>query len=153
MILTPVYRYATCSNKIRVYKIFDNNYIDWRYWYSMRLLFLIFPEIAKLNTREMFCNHQIVFFFSITKYNTFNLDHTLKTDGAKLFKDLLTNKIFSKEVLSWIFKVEFCLNRGLVWEFLCWKLIILTVFFCKLTIRWIVLQFWTKKDNSKISRC
>ena len=26
----------------------------------MRLLFLVFIEIAKLNTREMFCNHQIV---------------------------------------------------------------------------------------------
>ena len=25
----------------------------------MRLLFLIFTEIAKLNTREMFCKHQI----------------------------------------------------------------------------------------------
>ena len=25
----------------------------------MRLSFLIFTEIAKLNTREMYCNHQI----------------------------------------------------------------------------------------------
>ena len=25
----------------------------------MKLSFLIFTEIAKLNTREMFCNHQI----------------------------------------------------------------------------------------------
>ena len=28
------------------------------------------------------------------------LNHVLKTDGDKLFKDLLINKIFSKEILS-----------------------------------------------------
>ena len=27
-------------------------------------------------------------------------NHVLKTDGDKLFKDLLTNKIFSKQILS-----------------------------------------------------
>ena len=58
------------------------------------------------------------------------LNHVLKIDGNKLFKDLLTNKIFSKQILSWNFKMELCL--GLVWEFLGWKLIILTTFFAKL---------------------
>ena len=62
------------------------------------------------------------------------LNHVLKIDGDKLFKDLLTNKIFSRQILSWNFKMEFCLNRGLVWKFLGWKLIILTAFFCKITI-------------------
>ena len=40
----------------------------------MRLLFLIFTEITKLNTRDMFCNHQIaksntrkMYFFSNRK--------------------------------------------------------------------------------------
>ena len=28
------------------------------------------------------------------------LNHVLKTDGDKLFKDLLTNKIFSRQILS-----------------------------------------------------
>ena len=28
------------------------------------------------------------------------VNHVLKTDGNKLFKDLLTNKIFSKQILS-----------------------------------------------------
>ena len=41
----------------------------------------------------------------------------LKTDGDKLFKDFLTNKTFSKQILSWNFKMEFCLNWGLVWKF------------------------------------
>ena len=43
----------------------------------MRLLFLIFTEIAKLNIREMFCNHQIAKsdtaefnFFPVAKLST-----------------------------------------------------------------------------------
>ena len=62
------------------------------------------------------------------------LNHVLKIDGDKLFKDLLPNKIFSRQILSWNFKMEFCLNRGLVWKFCGWKLIILTAFFCKIKI-------------------
>ena len=65
------------------------------------------------------------------------LNHLLKTDGDKLFKDLLTNKIFGKQILTWNFKMEFCLNRGLIWKFLGWKSVILRAFFCKITIRWI----------------
>ena len=61
------------------------------------------------------------------------LNHTLKVDGDKLFKYLLRN-IFSRQILIWSFKMEFCLNRVLVWEFLGWKLIILTVFLCKIKI-------------------
>ena len=38
-------------------------------------------------------------------------NHVLKTDGDKLFKDLLTNKIFSKQILPWNFKMELCLKR------------------------------------------
>ena len=55
-------------------------------------------------------------------------NHVLKTDGDQLSKDFLTNKIFSKQILSWYFKMKFCLDRGLVWGFFGWKLIILTVF-------------------------
>ena len=58
-------------------------------------------------------------------------NHVLKTDGDKLFKDLLTNTTFSKQILSWNFKMELCLKRGLVWEFLGLKLIILRAFFVK----------------------
>ena len=58
------------------------------------------------------------------------LNHVLKTDGYKLFKDLLTNKTFSKKILSWKFS---------------WKLIILTAFLCKTTTHWIVLQFLAQK--------
>ena len=46
------------------------------------------------------------------------LNHELKANCDKLLKDLLTNKIFSKQVLSWNFKMEFCLNRGHAWKFL-----------------------------------
>ena len=46
------------------------------------------------------------------------MNHVLKTDGDKLFEDLLTNKIFPKQILAWNFKMELCLNRGLVWEIL-----------------------------------
>ena len=35
------------------------------------------------------------------------LNHVLKTDGDKLFKDLLTNKIFSRQILSWNFMINF----------------------------------------------
>ena len=62
------------------------------------------------------------------------LNHVLKIDGDKLFKDLLTDKIFSRQILSCNFKMKFCLNRGLVRGFLGWKLIILTTFFCKIEI-------------------
>ena len=55
----------------------------------------------------------------------------MKTDGDKLFKELLTNQIFSRQILSWKFKMELCLNRGLIWEFLGSKIIILTAFFVK----------------------
>ena len=40
----------------------------------------------------------------------------IDTSDDRLFKDLLTNKIFSKQILSRNFKIEFCLNRGLVWK-------------------------------------
>ena len=62
------------------------------------------------------------------------LNYVLKIDGDKSFKDLLTNKIFSRELLYWNFKMAFGLNRGLVWKFLDWKLIIPTTFFCKIKI-------------------
>ena len=55
--------------------------------------------------------------------------HVLKTDGDKLFKDLLINKIFPKQILSWNFKIVFYLNRGMVWKFIGWKLLILIAFF------------------------
>ena len=66
------------------------------------------------------------------------------TWGDKLFKDLLANKIFSRQILSLNFKMKFGLNRGLVWKFLGWKLIILTALFCKIKISWILLKFWAK---------
>ena len=47
-------------------------------------------------------------------------------------------KYFLSNFWYWNFKMELCLNRGLVWEFLGWKLIILTVSFCKITIRWLI---------------
>ena len=49
------------------------------------------------------------------------LNHVLKIDGDKLLKDLLKNKIFLRPILSWNFRMEFFLNRGLVWEFLGWN--------------------------------
>ena len=63
------------------------------------------------------------------------LNHILKIDSDKLFKDLLTNKVFSRKILSWNFKMEVCLNKRLVWKLLGWKLIILTAFFRKIKIR------------------
>ena len=48
------------------------------------------------------------------------LNRVLKTDDNKLFKDLLTNKIFSKQGVY----LEFRLNRELVWKLVGWKLII-----------------------------
>ena len=34
------------------------------------------------------------------------LSHVLKTDVGKLFKDLLTNKLFSKQILPWNFLIQ-----------------------------------------------
>ena len=56
-------------------------------------------------------------------------------DGDILLKDLLTNKIFSRQMLSWNFKMELCSKRGLVWKFLVSRLIIVIAFFCKIIIR------------------
>ena len=42
------------------------------------------------------------------------LNHLLKIEGDKLFKGLLTNKVFSNQILSRNCKMKFCLNRGLV---------------------------------------
>ena len=72
------------------------------------------------------------------------INHVLRIDGDELFKDLLTNKIFSRKMLSWNFKMKLCLNRGLVWEFLGWKLIFLTTFFCKIKTCFILLKFWAQ---------
>ena len=58
----------------------------------------------------------------------------VELDGDKLFKDLLTNKIFFRQILSWNFQMEFCLNRGLVLKLLGWKIILLTAFFVKLKL-------------------
>ena len=85
------------------------------------------------------------------------LNHVLKTDHVKLFTRLLTNKILSKHILTWNFKMELDL-RGRVWKFLGWKFLIVTAFFCKITIRWIVLKFWAQtreqwgKSDSKIAK-
>ena len=75
------------------------------------------------------------------------LNHVLKIDGDKLFKYLLTNKVFSRQILSWNFKMKFCLNRAgrLVWQFLGWKLIVNSnSLFCKIKIRLILLKFWAQ---------
>ena len=39
-----------------------------------------------------------------------------KNWGNRVFNDLLTNKIFSKQILFWDFKMELSLKRGLVRE-------------------------------------
>ena len=69
------------------------------------------------------------------------LNHTLKIDGDESFKDFLTDKIFARQISSWNFKMKFCLNRELVWEFLGWKFIISILFFCKIKIPLILLKF------------
>ena len=64
---TGISHVSICSNEIRLsltYLITISLIKDSKNWYSIRLSFLIFTEITKLKTREMFCNHQI------TKYNT-----------------------------------------------------------------------------------
>ena len=43
------------------------------------------------------------------------VNHVLKTDGDKLFKVLLINKIFSKQILSWNFKMEFWTGMEISW--------------------------------------
>ena len=109
-------------------------------------------HLQLLNTSHIFLSYKKVL-YEITLNRTWGFivtliwgktKHVLKTNGDKLFKDLLINKIFSKQVLSWNFKMEFCLNKGLVWKFLGWKLIILIAIFCKIIICWIVLQFWAQ---------
>ena len=44
------------------------------------------------------------------------LNYVLKAGGYKLFKDFLTNKTFSEQILSWNSKMDFCWNKGLVWK-------------------------------------
>ena len=56
-------------------------------------------------------------YLSYKKVSEEKLNHILKIDGDdKLFRDLLTNKIYyilGKFYLrSWNFKMKFCLNRG-----------------------------------------
>ena len=65
-------------------------------------------------------------------WSTEKLRHVFKTDGDKIFKDLLTKKIFCKQILSWSSMIELLLNRGLLWGFVGWKLTILIAFFVKL---------------------
>ena len=83
--------------------------------------------------------------------NEEKLSHILKIAGDKLLKDLLTNKIFFRKILSWNFKMKFCLNRRLVWDLLGWKLIALTAFFCKIKICFILRKFraQTKQQQDK----
>ena len=57
--------------------------------------------------------------------------YVLKIDRDRLFKVLLKNEIFSKQIYSWNFRMELTLNRGLVREFLDWTGI-LTPFLVKL---------------------
>ena len=56
---------------------------------------------------------------------------SLKKENKRLLIDLLTNKVFSKLTLSENFRKKRFLNRGLEWELLGLKLIILRAFFVK----------------------
>ena len=58
--------------------------------------------------------------------------------------DYVQIKCFLSKFYLEIFIMEFCLNRGLVWKFLSWKLIIVIACFCKTIICWIVLRFWAQ---------
>ena len=57
----------------------------------------------------------------------------MKWEGNRLLMDLMTNKVFSELTLSENFRMKLILNWGLEWELCGWKLIILSVFFCKTT--------------------
>ena len=103
--------------------------------YLLIIFWVLFHDSIAFTVTEyfiyLFC--LIKKFYEITvSRNEEKQNHVLKTDGDKLFKDLLENKIFSKQILSWNFKIEFCLNRGLLCKFLGWKLIILIALFVKL---------------------
>ena len=54
-------------------------------------------------------------------------------DGDKLFTDLPANKIFSEQIFSGNFKVEFCLSTGMEISWL--KINNSSSTFCKTTIR------------------
>ena len=98
-------------------------------------LFLLYEDFIRLPCLEL----EVSYCWSEEKLN-----HVLKPDGVNLLIDVLINKMSSKHNLSWNFKIVFCLNRRLVWKFLGWKLVILTGFFCKIAIHWIVLKFWAQ---------
>ena len=60
-----------------------------------------------------------------------NKNQSLKREGKRLLMDLLTNKVFSKLILSDNFRTKRFLNWGIEWELRDSKLIILKAFFVK----------------------
>ena len=93
------------------------------------ILFHEWQHLQLLNTSHVFLSYKKVLWdyihcveieVSYLCWSDEKLNYVLKIDSDKLFKDLLTNKIFSEQVLSWNLKMEFCLSRGLVWKFLGW---------------------------------
>ena len=77
--------------------------------------------------------------------------YVLKIDRDKLFKGLLKNEIFSKQICPWNFRMEFTLNRGLVREFLDWTGI-LTPFLVKLKSVEYCQDFEPRQESTRISR-
>ena len=47
-----------------------------------------------------------------------NPNQVLKTNEVKLFKDLLRNKVFPKQIFLWNLKMKLSFSRGLVRKFL-----------------------------------
>ena len=69
------------------------------------------------------------------------MNQLLKTGSKKRLINLLIRSTISRRVLSFnliSFSFE---NRGLEWQFLDWKVIILMVFFCNVRILLIVFEF------------
>ena len=77
--------------------------------------------------------------------------YVLKIDRDKLFKGLLKNEIFSKQIYSWKFRMELTLNRGFVLEFLDWTGV-LTLFLVKLKSVEYCQNFEPRQESTRISR-
>ena len=77
--------------------------------------------------------------FSLVELDAWNecsaetkVNQSLNIGGRRLSMHLLTNRMFSKWTLSINIRMTFSLNKGLVWQFLGLKLIILRAFFERL---------------------
>ena len=69
------------------------------------------------------------------------VNQLLKTGGMRRLINLLFRNTFSERTLSLNLSSLSFENKGLEWQFLVWKIIILIAFFCNVRILFIACEF------------